>query len=110
VRFHSRAGQAPYGYANAVCDQLCVRRRAAGLPALSLQWGPVGGVGYVAETLKARRSTLAPVFQAAKHAAVEAAADYEGMLLSPVRPDCNRSCRAADETAAGFAVLLSPDA
>jgi hypothetical protein len=49
-----RAGQANYGAANSVCNTLCLQRRAAGLPALALQWGAVGGVGYVAETMKVR--------------------------------------------------------
>ena len=49
---HACAGQAPYGYANSVCDAVCVDRRARGLPGLSMQWGPVANVGYVAETMK----------------------------------------------------------
>lgn len=48
----ARAGQGNYGYANSVCDMLCMSRRAAGLPALALAWGPVDHVGYVAEILK----------------------------------------------------------
>ena len=46
------AGQGNYGYANSVCDMLCMSRRAAGKPALALAWGPVDHVGYVAEILK----------------------------------------------------------
>ncbi|EIE23140.1 hypothetical protein COCSUDRAFT_47508 [Coccomyxa subellipsoidea C-169] len=47
-------GQGNYGYANSVCDMLCMSRRAAGLPALALAWGPVDHVGYVAEILKGK--------------------------------------------------------
>ena len=46
------AGQGNYGYANSVCDMLCMSRRAAGKPALAIAWGPVDHVGYVAEILK----------------------------------------------------------
>ena len=35
------------------CATCCAcRRRAAGLPALAIAWGPVDHVGYVAEILK----------------------------------------------------------
>ena len=47
-----RAGQANYGHANSVCNTVCQNRRARGLPALALQWGAIGGVGFVAETMK----------------------------------------------------------
>jgi hypothetical protein len=53
--FWRRAGQGNYGYANSVCDMLCMSRRAAGLPALAIAWGPVDHVGYVAEILKVLR-------------------------------------------------------
>ena len=48
------AGQGNYGYANSVCDMLCMSRRAAGKPALAIAWGPMDHVGYVAEILKVR--------------------------------------------------------
>ncbi|CAK0786732.1 hypothetical protein CVIRNUC_009946 [Coccomyxa viridis] len=47
-------GQGNYGYANSVCDMLCMSRRAAGKPALAIAWGPVDHVGYVAEILKGK--------------------------------------------------------
>ncbi|XP_054169344.1 fatty acid synthase-like [Oppia nitens] len=47
------AGQTNYGYANSGMERICEIRRAKGLPGLSIQWGPIGDVGIVAEQLLA---------------------------------------------------------
>ncbi|CAL8464659.1 g4194 [Coccomyxa elongata] len=47
-------GQANYGYANAAVDSLCQARRMVGMPALSVQWGPIADVGFVAEIMKGK--------------------------------------------------------
>ena len=48
----SRAGQSNYGYANSALDFLCEARATQGLPALSLQWGVIGHVGFVEEAMQ----------------------------------------------------------
>jgi len=43
------AGLNSYGMSNSVMERVCERRRRDGLPALAVQWGPVGEVGVLAD-------------------------------------------------------------
>uniref|UniRef100_A0A3Q2DDZ3 Fatty acid synthase n=1 Tax=Cyprinodon variegatus TaxID=28743 RepID=A0A3Q2DDZ3_CYPVA len=45
------AGQSNYGYANSVMERVCEKRRFDGLPGLAVQWGAIGDVGVVLETM-----------------------------------------------------------
>ncbi|XP_071547019.1 fatty acid synthase-like [Panulirus ornatus] len=45
------AGQTNYGWANSVCERVVEARVKAGLPGVAIQWGGVGDVGVLADTL-----------------------------------------------------------
>ncbi|XP_056152912.1 fatty acid synthase [Lampris incognitus] len=45
------AGQSNYGYANSTMERICEKRRHDGLPGLAIQWGAIGDVGVVLETM-----------------------------------------------------------
>ncbi|MCL4131183.1 UNVERIFIED_CONTAM: hypothetical protein GTU68_059005 [Idotea baltica] len=45
------AGQSNYGWANSVSERVVEERVAAGLPGCAIQWGGIGDVGVLADTL-----------------------------------------------------------
>lgn len=45
------AGQSNYGFANSVMERICESRRKDGLPGMAIQWGAIGDVGVVLESL-----------------------------------------------------------
>ncbi|KAM3957748.1 fatty acid synthase-like [Aphomia sociella] len=44
-------GQSNYGYANSVMERIVEQRQADGLPGLAVQWGAIGEVGLIVETM-----------------------------------------------------------
>ncbi|MFF7942484.1 SDR family NAD(P)-dependent oxidoreductase [Nocardia gamkensis] len=68
-------GQANYAAANTALDALAWRRRAEGLPALSIGWGPFADVGMAADrsdvTARLVRRGLPPLYQDDAAAALE---------------------------------------
>ncbi|KAL8163353.1 UNVERIFIED_CONTAM: hypothetical protein K2H54_018774 [Gekko kuhli] len=45
------AGQTNYGFANSTMERICEQRQHDGLPGLAVQWGAIGDVGIVLETM-----------------------------------------------------------
>lgn len=45
------AGQVNYGLANSAMERICEARQATGLPGVAIQWGAIGDVGLVLETM-----------------------------------------------------------
>ncbi|XP_059527571.1 fatty acid synthase [Myotis daubentonii] len=52
------AGQTNYGFANSTMERICERRRHDGLPGLAVQWGSIGDVGVVLETMGSNDSVI----------------------------------------------------
>ncbi|KAJ8688225.1 hypothetical protein QAD02_024020, partial [Eretmocerus hayati] len=44
-------GQTNYGLANSAMERICEQRQALGLPGLAIQWGAIGDVGLILETM-----------------------------------------------------------
>jgi NADPH:quinone reductase-like Zn-dependent oxidoreductase/acyl carrier protein len=77
-------GQANYVAANAAVEALAGRRRAAGLPALAVQFGPIGDAGYLVRESRVG-DMLAGMLGAAPLTAAEAL-DALPFLLASGRP------------------------
>lgn len=45
------AGQTNYGLANSAMERICESRQSVGLPGCSIQWGAIGDVGLILETM-----------------------------------------------------------
>ncbi|XP_025783452.1 fatty acid synthase [Puma concolor] len=45
------AGQTNYGFANSTMERVCEKRQHDGLPGLAIQWGAIGDVGIVLESM-----------------------------------------------------------
>ncbi|MFG3009256.1 type I polyketide synthase [Streptomyces cinerochromogenes] len=106
------AGQGNYAAANAWLDAAMARRRAAGLPALSLAWGPweqttgmTAGTEAAARTRGNRRGGILPLAPQEGLALFDAALTGGDTLLVPVKLDL-RAVRTEAATGSGVPPLL----
>ncbi|MFF1285814.1 type I polyketide synthase [Streptomyces sp. NPDC058299] len=106
------AGQGNYAAANAWLDAAMARRRAAGLPARSLAWGPweqttgmTTGTEAAARTRGNRRGGVLPLTPQEGMALFDAALAADDTLLVPVKLDL-RAVRAEAATGTGVPPLL----
>ncbi|GGS15309.1 MULTISPECIES: type I polyketide synthase [Streptomyces] len=87
------AGQSAYAAANAYLDALAVCRRAEGLPAVSLAWGPwdsgMAGTLTDVDAARLRRTGILPLHRAEGLAVLDAAAGgpADATVLLPIRVD-----------------------
>uniref|UniRef100_UPI00055B089D type I polyketide synthase n=1 Tax=Streptomyces sp. NRRL S-1022 TaxID=1463880 RepID=UPI00055B089D len=106
------AGTGGYAAANAYLDAVAHRRRAAGLPAVSLAWGPwepTGGqdtaTGDAVRNRTGRRGGVVPLTPAQGMELLDAALPADEALVLPVKLDL-RALRADAALGAGVAPLL----
>ena len=79
--FVGAPAQGAYVAANAALEALARRRRAEGLPALAVAWGPIADVGYLAERPETR-DALARRLGAKPISAAQALAGLPAMIAS----------------------------
>ncbi|KAJ8026449.1 Fatty acid synthase [Holothuria leucospilota] len=53
------AGQSNYGFGNSAMERLCEERNKENLPGLSIQWGVIGDVGRVVDTMEGDETEIA---------------------------------------------------
>ncbi|TKS90319.1 Fatty acid synthase [Collichthys lucidus] len=52
------AGQSNYGFANSAMERVCEKRHYDSLPGLAIQWGAIGDVGVVLETMGSNETVV----------------------------------------------------
>ncbi|XP_039990736.1 fatty acid synthase isoform X2 [Xiphias gladius] len=65
------AGQSNYGYANSAMERVCEKRRYDGLPGLAVQWGAIGDVGVVLESMGGNDTVIGGTLPQRIHSCME---------------------------------------
>ena len=99
-------GQASYVAANRTLEALAERRHAAGLPALAVQWGPIGDAGYLVR--ETRVSEMLAAMLGSTHLLAAEALDALPALLQAGRPVLGLADVAWSELRGRLAGLAGP--
>nr|XP_018912187.1 PREDICTED: fatty acid synthase-like [Bemisia tabaci] len=77
-------GQTNYGYANSAMERICEARHEAGLPGLAIQWGPIGDVGLLFDSLGREKFTVIAGLSPQRMSSCLAVLDYFLQQSHPV--------------------------
>ena len=94
VSGRGNAGQTNYGFANSAIERICDKRRRDDLHGLAIQWGAIGDVGIVAETMGGNDVVIADTLPQRIHSCLQVLDDLlqssDSVVCSHVMAHRNR--------------------